>query len=96
MNKAGNIKNINFKKIAGIRRFHMVIFIVAVVVGLTVAILMLNAVVEKTNGSQNPTGNSMTSSFDQSTINRIKGLKTVDDPSDPLDFSKGRISPFSE
>lgn len=93
MNKLRNIISIIT---AGLHRFHMVIFIVTVVAGLAAAILLLNEIVLKASSSANITQTSPKSSFDQATIDRIKQLKTSNEPGEPLDFSKGRISPFSE
>lgn len=91
-----DLKNINLSRISDLRRYHMVIFIVTVAIGLTAAVLLLNSVVLKANDPTTPSGGDTVTSFDQTTIDRIKQLKTADEPSVPLDFSKGRISPFSE
>jgi hypothetical protein len=91
-----NMGNINLSSLSNLRRFHMVIFIVFVVIGLSAAILLLNGIVAKTS---DPTVSSETgaqASFDQTTINRIKELKAASEPSAPIDFSQGRISPFTE
>jgi hypothetical protein len=77
-----------------LHRYHMVIFIVAVFVGLMAAVLLLNGIILKTSTTTTP--DSTKASFDQTTIDRIKQLKTSSEPSTPLDLSKGRISPFSE
>jgi hypothetical protein len=88
-------ENINLSSLSDLRRFHMVIFIVIVVVGLS-AILLLNGIVLKTSDPTVSSENGLQASFDQATIERIKELKTASEPSVPLDFSQGRISPFSE
>lgn len=92
MNSLANLKPI----VARLRRFHMVIFIVGVVTGLAIAVLLLDGIALKSSGTTASSTDSTKTSFDQSTIDRIKQLKTSSDPSTPLDLSKGRISPFSE
>lgn len=93
MNSLRNIKKLFATTL---RRFHVVIFIVIVAAGLTTAVLLLNGVILKTNDSASLAPDGAKTTFDQTTINRIKRLKTSSEPSTPLDFSKGRISPFSE
>ncbi len=91
-----NLGNITASIVSIFRRFHMVLFIVTVTAGLATGILLLNFIVLKTNNSTPSSKNTTKSSFDQDTIMQIKQLKTSDEPSVPLDFSKGRISPFNE
>ncbi len=93
MNSLGNIIH---PITASLHRFHMLIFFVTLVGGLSAAILMLNSVVLRSGKSADSSLNNAKSSFDQATINRIKKLKTSSEPGTPLDFSQGRISPFSE
>lgn len=81
--------------LAFLKRYHLVIFVVIVVLLLSVAILLLNGIVSIASGTDAPV-QSTSSNFDQATIDRIKELKTSDQPSEPLDLSKGRINPFSE
>lgn len=93
------MKDIQFdkKKIVGFfHRFHLVIFVVVVVLLLSIAILLLTTVANKASGlDSNPSG-TPSSSFDETTMERIKNLKTSDEPSTPLDLSQGRIDPFGE
>lgn len=79
-----------------VRRYHMVGFIVIIVLCLTVAVILLNQVVEKASGENSIGNNAAAAGFDQATIDRINQLKTPNEPSEPLDFSQGRISPFNE
>jgi ABC-type bacteriocin/lantibiotic exporter with double-glycine peptidase domain len=82
--------------ISSFKRYHLVLFVVVVVLLLSVAILLLNGIVGKASGDNaTPTGGT-TSNFDQETIDRIKELKTSNQPSTPLDLSRGRYNPFSE
>ena len=91
----GNLRNIKYLFATIIHRFHMVIFIVAVVTSLSVAVLLLNGIILKTNGT-GPAPDSEKPSFDQATIDRVKQLRTSGESGTGLDLSKGRISPFSE
>jgi hypothetical protein len=63
---------------------------------LSVGVLLLSGIVGKASGTDTPPQNSMPTDFDQETIDRMKSLKTSDQPSEPLNLSQGRINPFSE
>lgn len=79
-------------------KYHnLTIFIVILVGGLAVGILMLSSALQKaseTNGYT--TTNTTTTSFDQTTINRVNQLHTSSDA--PLNYSPpaGRTNPFTE
>lgn len=93
------MKDANDKKkalISFLRRFHLVIFIVATVLILSVAVALLYRLVDKASGVNSTGSGGTTTSFDQETIDRIKELKTSDEPSEPLNLSEGRIDPFNE
>lgn len=93
------MKNLHGSKailVAFIRRYHLVLFTVITVLLLSTGILLLSGIVGKASGADTPPQNSTSSSFDQETIDRIKNLKTSDQPSEPLDLSGRRINPFSE
>lgn len=91
-----DIRDIQNKIVPLIRRFNLVIFIVIVVLVLSVNVVMLYGVVEKASGTDLDDTAGGGAQFDQETINRLEKLKTSDQPSTPLDLSKGRINPFSE
>lgn len=91
-----DIRDIQNKVLPFVRRFNLVIFIVIVVIILSIAVLLLYGVVEKASGTDIDNTPGDTSYFDQETIDRLDKLKTSDQPSTPLDLSKGRINPFSE
>lgn len=93
------MKDISFDKkniIGFFRRFHLVIFVVVVVSLLSVAILLLSGVVNKASGIDSMPSGGTSSNFDQATMDRVRKLKTSDEPSEPLDLSQDRINPFSE
>ena len=89
--------NLNPKAIvAFFRRFHMVIFIVLNVIILSVAVVLLYGIVDKASGADSSPTGGVSTSFDQATIDRINELRTLEEPSQPLNLSQGRISPFNE
>lgn len=93
------MKDIRFDKqkiIGFFQRFHLVIFVVVVVLLLSVAVLLLSNVVNKASGIDSTPPQNTSSDFDEATMERIKKLKTSDEPSEPLNLSQGRINPFSE
>lgn len=77
-------------------RFHVVIFVVIVLGGLSLAVLRLNNVLASSTDSGDYTPKSSNSEFDKATIDRIKKLKTRDEAGAGLDLSKGRTNPFVE
>lgn len=79
-----------------LNRFHLVIFIVAVMLSLSIAVILLYGIVGKASGIDSTAIGANSNKFDQNVIDRIEQLKTVNEPSTPLDFSGGRINPFSE
>lgn len=79
-----------------LNRFHLVIFIVVVMLSLSVAVILLYGIVGKASGADSTAISGASNKFDQDTINRIEQLKTSNEPTAPLEFSGGRINPFSE
>lgn len=93
------MKNMQLSKegiLSLIKRYHFVIFTVVVTIVLSVSVLLLYSIVYKASGEDSIPQNSISTSFDQATIDEIDQLKTSSEPSEPLDFSEGRINPFSE
>lgn len=80
-----------------LRRFHLVVFIVIVVLSLSVAIFLLNIIVNKASGTDpSLMGGGGSETFDQATIQRVERLKSSNEQGAPLDLVNGRISPFNE
>jgi len=79
-------------------RYNLVIFIVLISAGLVVSVLILNNIVSQpTNNSSNPSTNpTATSTFDQSTINRLNKLETSANNTSYQTLPAGRNNPFSE
>lgn len=79
-----------------LHRFHLVIFIAFLAVALSIVVLMLNGIINKSGDTSDIETISTSSNFDEETIERISELKTSSEPSAPLNFSGGRVNPFSE
>jgi hypothetical protein len=77
-------------------RYHVVLFVVVVLGGLSLVILRLNNVIVSSSESDGYAPKSSNANFDQATIDRIKQLKTRDEAGAQLDLSKGRTNPFVE
>lgn len=76
-------------------RFHLTIFIVFIVAGLSYAVLLLNDMfIDTSTDDYTPTND--TGSIDQATLDRIKQLHTSDEAVSPLTQSGGRTNPFGE
>ena len=71
-------------------RYHVVIFTIFVLGGLSVATYMLYNATTTTSSS---TGNA-TMNFDQDTIDRIKQLRSAEEKVAPLTLPSGRTNPF--
>lgn len=91
-----DLKNIQQRVRTLFHRYHIVMFIVLLTISLSIAVLLLSKIVDKAGGTESEVPLTNSSRFDEETIERINQLKTSDEPSTPLDFSKGRISPFNE
>lgn len=79
-----------------IARFHLTLFIVFIVGGLSVAVVFLNRILSDTSGADTYTSPISSGSIDQATLERIKELHTSDDPIPAAKPPQGRINPFSE
>lgn len=77
-----------------IRKFHLLIFFVFVVIGLSVAVILINKTLTGTS-AEGYTPNINNSSIDQATLDRIKSLHTSDQPPQ-YEMPAGRTNPFSE
>ena len=76
-----------------IRRFHVLIYTLTVVIGVTVAVFQLNGLVAE----QSPAGNgggTAASSFDKDTIDRINNFNTANSDQDTFSLPSGRINPL--
>jgi hypothetical protein len=74
-----------------LHRFHVVIFVLTIVGGLSVATFMLN----RTLGAEAPLSEETSSSFDTKTMERVKQLSKTTTETKPLNLPPGRIDPFT-
>lgn len=77
-------------------RFHMTLFIVFIVAGLSVAVIFLNNVLSDTTTLDGYTSPISPGSIDQATLERIKELHTSDETVPTSKYPDGRINPFGE
>ena len=78
-----------------LHRYHVMIFVIFVLGGLVVMVFLLNGIIVQSSNSGDYVPET-TQNFDQKTMDRIKELKTRDDPASQLDLSRGRSNPFVE
>lgn len=75
------------------RRYHVILYSLTVVIGVSIAIFMLTQLLS--GGEQNSTDtNTMT--FDKKTIEKIDSFNTRDKTPNSLQLPSGRINPFVE
>lgn len=88
----------SLKKLLGrfLGRFHVVIFVVIVLGGLSVVILLLHSIISASNDPSGYTPSGISSSFDNATIERVEQLKTRTEESGELNLPPGRNNPFVE
>ena len=77
-------------------RYHLTLFVVVLVSGLSTAVLMLNEILKQSSNPNGYTSSLDITSFDQATIDRLQQLKTSDQASTSFTLPAGRISPFAE
>lgn len=76
--------------VAFVKRFHTILFFLAVSGGLFVAILMLLSIITLSSSTAPSSDNAVSGSFDDQTI------KLLEDGTGPGATPKGRASPFVE
>ena len=72
-------------------RYHVIIFVLVVVGGLSAATFTLYQTVISSKSADTTTQNR---NFDNETIEKIRGLRSADDASTPLVLPSGRTNPF--
>ncbi len=77
-------------------RFHLTIFIVFIVAGLSYAVLMLNDMFIYTSDTDGYTPQNDAGTIDKATLDRINQLHTSDEAVPALDQLSGRTNPFGE
>jgi hypothetical protein len=78
-----------------LHRFHLVIFVVVVLGGMTVVIFLINETITRANSLNNDNMTPTSSTFDMDTINKLKELEEAGNQGQ-IDWPNGRINPFSE
>jgi len=80
-----------------LHRYHFIIFIVTIIGGVTAFVFLLNTIVIKSEASSSDTKTTMSTSFDQKTIDEINLYKGRDTKSNGINFSGNkRTNPFQE
>lgn len=79
-----------------LHRYHVLLFVILVLGSLAAAVFLLNNIIIRSGDSSKYSTNTSDTVFDKATINRLKQLKTRNEPPTPLDLSGGRNSPFIE
>lgn len=77
-------------------RYHLTLFVVVLVGGLSTAVLMLNEILKQSSDPNGYTSSLDITSFDQATIDRLQQLKSSDEASTGFTLPAGRLSPFVE
>lgn len=75
-----------------LHRFHIILFALLVIGGLSVATFMLYGAMAESSTTEQQT--STTGSFDKTTIKKIETLRDPSQASAPLQLPAGRTNPF--
>lgn len=76
------------------RRYHVMLFTLTVVISVSVAVFMLNGIITLSNETDDSIGG--VSGFDTATIERIENFNMSNDISDDFSLPPGRVNPFIE
>lgn len=74
-----------------LHRYHVLLFVITAIGGLSFATFMINQTVNKPADS---TSQSTTETFDKDTIEKVKKLRKPNEAPAPLSLPSGRINPF--
>lgn len=77
-------------------RFHTVVFTLVVGSVLTIAVAMINYVVNSTQAPQDYVPTTTSTSFDTATIEKLESLRAPNEPVTPLALPNGRVDPLPE
>ena len=77
------------------RRYHVMLYVLTVVIGVSAAVFLLNSLISQSNSTET-TGTATNQAFDQATIKRIESFNTVNKNSDTFSLPPGRVNPFVE
>ena len=77
------------------KRFHLIIFFIAVVACLAIAIVMMNQILRGENSDDSYVSPISAGSIDETTLNNIQALHSSSEAQTPA-LPQGRVNPFSE
>lgn len=77
-----------------LKRFHVMIYTLTVVIGVSVAMFMLNSLVFQQDTPDEPPASTTTPAFDQDTIERINNFNTSSSGDDNFSLPPGRVNPL--
>jgi len=94
-------KDVSFKSIIEglaevFKRYNLTIFMIVLAVGLGTAVLLLNNTLQKSSDTSGYSSSLDITSFDQTTIDKIKQLHTSTEFTGGVTLPAGRINPFGE
>lgn len=75
-----------------LHRYHVLIFVLTVIGGLSLATFMINQAINNAAAAQ--TTPETIGGFDKATMEKIKGLRKPTDEPEPLNLPSGRVNPF--
>lgn len=96
MNLTISLTSIKKATVTFLHRFHIMIFVFIVLVGLIFIVYLLYNIVATASDTQGYESDAASTAFDEATIKRINELKSRDQSSSELDLSQGRTNPFVE
>jgi exopolysaccharide biosynthesis protein len=96
MNLTISLTSIKKATVTFLHRFHIMIFVIVVLVGLIFIVYLLYNIIISSTDTNGATPTATNTSFDEATIKRINDLKTREQSGDDLDLSQGRTNPFVE
>ena len=82
--------------VTGFQKYNLTIFIVVLTSGLAIAVLLLNSTLQEASDTSGYTSNIDQTSFDQTTIDRVKELHTSSEVTNDEPLPEGRVNPFAE
>jgi hypothetical protein len=81
---------------SGFQKYSVTIFFVVLTGGLAAAVLILNSTLSEASDTSGYTSSLDATTFDQTTIDRVKQLHTSSEPVPAATVPAGRTNPFSE
>lgn len=92
MQQSLNLNQITKSFSRTLHRYHVLIFVLVVIGGLSLATFMLNQAINSAPAAD-PTTDT-TGGFDKATMEKIESLRKPGDAPDPFVLPEGRVNPF--